>query len=285
MKTIGIIGGSGLYEIEGLEHVENIAVDTPWGEPSDELVSCVLDDTKLVFLPRHGRGHKLLPSEINYRANIHAMKQIGVEWIISVSAVGSMKERIAPGHIVIPNQFIDNTKSRISTFFGNGIVAHVSMADPVCNSLSNILFQASLDEGATVHMGGTYICIEGPQFSSRAESDLYRRWGVDVIGMTNMPEAKLAREAEICYSTLALSTDYDCWHEVNEYVSVGDIIKILTQNVTMAKKIIKRAVTMIQTERKCNCINALENSIITSHDVISADARDKLKILIKEYIK
>jgi len=285
MKTIGIIGGSGLYEIEGLEHVENIAVDTPWGEPSDELVSCVLDDTKLVFLPRHGRGHKLLPSEINYRANIHAMKQIGVEWIISVSAVGSMKERIAPGHIVIPNQFIDNTKSRISTFFGNGIVAHVSMADPVCNSLSNILFQASLDEGATVHMGGTYICIEGPQFSSRAESDLYRRWGVDVIGMTNMPEAKLAREAEICYSTLALSTDYDCWHEANEYVSVGDIIKILTQNVTMAKKIIKRAVTMIQTERKCNCINALENSIITSHDVISADARDKLKILIKEYIK
>lgn len=285
MKSIGIIGGSGLYEIEGLEDIERVAVDTPWGEPSDELLTCVLGDARLIFLPRHGRGHRLLPSEINYRANIYAMKQMGVEWIISVSAVGSMKEKIAPGHIVIPNQFIDNTKSRISTFFGNGIVAHVSMADPVCNNLSNILFEASLDEGATVHMGGTYICIEGPQFSSRAESELYRGLGVDVIGMTNMPEAKLAREAEICYSTLALSTDYDCWHETNEYVSVGDIVKILTENVALAKKIIKRAVTMIQTERKCSCTNALENAIITSHDVISADARDKLKILLKEYIK
>lgn len=285
MKTVGIIGGSGLYQIEGLENVEEVDVNTPWGDPSDSLVTCVLDDMKLVFLPRHGRGHKLLPTEINYRANIYAMKKLGVEWIISVSAVGSMKEKIAPGHVVIPNQFIDNTKMRESTFFGDGIVAHVSMAEPVCNNLSNLLFQASLDEGATVHMSGTYICIEGPQFSSRAESELYRRWGVDVIGMTNMPEAKLAREAEICYSTLALSTDYDCWHEGQEHVNVGGVIKILTQNVNLAKKIIKRAVKMIQTERRCECMNALQNAIITSHDFIPEKSKKKFEIFIKEYLK
>lgn len=285
MKTVGIIGGSGLYEIEGLEDVEHVEVDTPWGEPSDSLVSCVLDDVRMVFLPRHGRGHRLLPSEINYRANIHAMKALGVEWIISVSAVGSMKDKIAPGHVVIPNQFIDNTKRRESTFFGEGLVAHVSMADPVCTNLSRILFESSLDEGATVHMGGTYVCIEGPQFSSRAESELYRNWGVDVIGMTNMPEAKLAREAEMCYSTLALSTDYDCWHESHEYVSVGDVVKILTQNVNLAKKIIARAVKMIKTERDCYCINALENAILTSQDVVPVNTKQKLEIFIKEYIK
>lgn len=285
MKTVGIIGGSGLYEIEGLEHVEYLEVDTPWGDPSDRLVSCRLDDIRLVFLPRHGRGHKLLPSEINYRANVYAMKKLGAEWIISVSAVGSMKEKIAPGHVVIPNQFIDNTKKRDSTFFGDGIVAHVSMADPVCSNLSRVLFEASLDEGATVHMSGTYVCIEGPQFSSRAESEIYRNWGVDVIGMTNMPEAKLAREAEICYSTLALSTDYDCWHETHGHVSVGDVIRILAQNVELAKKIIKRAVKMIQTERKCNCVNALEHAILTSGEVIPENAKQKLEILIKEYIK
>ncbi len=285
MKTVGIIGGSGLYEIEGLEDVENIEVDTPWGDPSDHLVTCMLDDIRLIFLPRHGRGHKLLPSEINYRANIYAMKKLGAERIISVSAVGSMKEKIAPGHVVIPNQFIDSTKKRDSTFFGDGLVAHVSMADPVCNNLSRVLFEASLDEGATVHMSGTYVCIEGPQFSSRAESEVYRNWGVDVIGMTNMPEAKLAREAEICYSTLALSTDYDCWHESHGHVSVGDVIEILEQNVELAKKIIKRAVKMIQTERNCKCVNALENAILTSGKVIPDNAKQKLEILIKEYIK
>lgn len=285
MKTVGIIGGSGLYEIDGLENIEEIQVETPWGEPSDTLISCVFEGTRLVFLPRHGRGHRLLPSEINYRANIHAMKQVGAEWIISVSAVGSMKETIAPGHIVIPNQFIDNTRNRESTFFGDGIVAHVSMADPVCDNLSKVLFEASLDEGATVRMGGTYVCMEGPQFSTRAESEIYRKWGVDVIGMTNMPEAKLAREAEICYSTLALSTDYDCWHDSHDSVNVGDVIEILSSNVNLAKKIIKRAVTMINTERTCNCPNALKDAIITSRHMIPEQTKNKLEILIKEYVK
>lgn len=285
MKTVGVIGGSGLYDIDGLKDVQHIDVETPWGKPSDQILTCSLGNIRIAFLPRHARGHKLLPSEINYRANIYAMKKLGVEWIISVSAVGSMKEKIAPGHVVIPNQFIDWTKNRVSSFFGEGIVAHVSMAEPVCPLLSQVLFDASLDEGATVHMGGTYICMEGPQFSSKAESELYRSWGVDVIGMTNMPEAKLAREAEICYSTIALSTDYDCWNEEHAHVNVEDIVSILKQNAELAKKIIKNAVLSIEQDRNCTCSKALKDAIITSGDVVPQSVKTKLDLIIKEYIQ
>lgn len=284
MKTVGIIGGSGLYALEGLTGVTTVSVDTPWGKPSDDFSVGNLGDAKLIFLPRHGRGHKLTPSEINYRANIFAMKKLGVDRIISVSAVGSMKEEIEPGHIVIPSQFYDHTKSRISTFFGDGIAAHVSMADPVCPDLAGALYQSSVDAGATVHKDASYICMEGPQFSSRAESNIYRKWGVDVIGMTNMPEAKLAREAEICYSTLALSTDYDCWHEHHENVTVDDIIETLTRNVELAKKVIAKVLPQISESRDCHCRNALENAIITSRDAISEEVKQRLGILIERYI-
>ncbi len=284
MKTVGIIGGSGLYAIEGLTGVTTVSVDTPWGKPSDDLAVGDLGDTKLIFLPRHGRGHKLTPSEINYRANIFAMKKLGVDRIISVSAVGSMKEEIEPGHIVIPSQFYDHTKSRISTFFGDGIAAHVSMADPVCPDLAGALYESSIAAGAAVHKDATYICMEGPQFSSRAESNTYRKWGVDVIGMTNMPEAKLAREAEICYSTLALSTDYDCWHEHHDDVVVDDIIETLTRNVELAKKVIAKVLPQISESRDCHCRNALENAIITSRDAISEEVKQRLGILIERYI-
>ncbi|MGB2692018.1 MAG: S-methyl-5'-thioadenosine phosphorylase [Thermodesulfobacteriota bacterium] len=285
MKTVGVIGGSGLYEIEGLADVESISVDTPWGSPSDDLIVGNLGDTRMVFLPRHGRGHKLMPSEINFRANIYAMKKMGVEWIVSVSAVGSMKEHIAPGQIVIPSQFYDHTKTRVSTFFGDGIVAHVSMADPVCASLSDELYKASVSSGAIVHKGGTYLCMEGPQFSSRAESNIYRGWGVDVIGMTNATEAKLAREAEICYASLSLATDYDCWHEQHDDVTVEDLIQTLNSNVQMAREIIKTVVPEISDSRECPCCNALQNAIITPREVITQEIKDRLKILIKRYIK
>jgi 5'-methylthioadenosine phosphorylase len=286
MKTVGVIGGSGLYEMEGLSDTRFVKVETPWGNPSDDLLVGKLGDIKMVFLPRHARGHKITPTEINFRANIYAMKKLGVEYIISVSAVGSMKEEIAPGHIVIPDQFFDHTKRRALTFFGGGIVAHVSMADPVCPELSDILYKASTDSGATVHKGGTYICIEGPQFSTRGESNIYRKWGVDVIGMTNMPEAKLAREAEICYAVLALSSDYDCWHEGHADVTVEDIIQVLMKNVELAKRIIKHAVSMICKQgRDCPCPNALENSIITAREAISEEAKARLNLLIKRYIR
>lgn len=284
MKTVGVIGGSGLYEIEGLTDVESISVDTHWGSPSDDLIVGNLGDTKMVFLPRHGRGHKLMPSEINFRANIFAMKKLGVEWIVSVSAVGSMKEHIAPGHIVIPSQFYDHTKTRVSTFFGDGIVAHVSMADPVCGALSDQLYNASKSSGATVHNGGTYLCMEGPQFSSRAESNIYRGWGVDIIGMTNATEAKLAREAEICYASLSLATDYDCWHEQHDDVTVEDLIQTLNSNVQMAREIIKTVVPTIDESRECECCNALQNAIITPREVITQEIKDRLEILIKRYI-
>ena len=285
MFKIGAIGGSGLYEMDGLENIETLNLSTPWGEPSDEIVKGLLENIELYFLPRHGKGHKIMPSDINYCANIYAMKMLDVDWIISVGAVGSMKSEIAPGHIVIPTQFIDLTKKRQSTFFGEGIVAHVSMANPVCPQLSQILFNAAFGSGATVHMGGTYICMEGPQFSTKAESELYRQWGVDVIGMTNMPEAKLAREAEICYSTLALSTDYDCWHDDFDNVAVGDIIETLQKNVDMAKVVIKNVVELIPDERKCKCDSALENSIITSPSEFKNANLDKIKLLVERYLK
>lgn len=286
MKTVGVIGGSGLYEMDGLTDVEFVAVDTPWGEPSDELVRGMLGGTQMYFLPRHGRGHTLMPGEINYRANVYALKKVGVEWVISVSAVGSMKEEIEPGHVVIPDQFYDNTRGRHSTFFGGGVVAHVSMADPVCPILSDVLYRSALEVGATVHKGGTYMCMEGPQFSSRAESRVYRQWGVDVIGMTNMPEAKLVREAEMGYATLALSTDYDCWHDDHDDVTVEDILKTLMSNVELSKRIIAEAVPRIpaSTDKGTIWANALEHAIITSRDSISPEARQRLGLLIGRYV-
>lgn len=284
MKVVGVIGGSGLYEMEGMTKVKEIKVKTPFGDPSDAYVTGTLGNVKMVFLPRHGRGHRFTPSEVNYRANIYGMKKLGVESIISVSAVGSMKEKIKPGHIVIVDQFFDRTKARQSSFYGDGIVGHVEFADPVCGALSNVLYAASKKAGATVHKGGTYICIEGPQFSTRAESKIYRSWGVDVIGMTNIPEAKLAREAEICYATLALSTDYDCWHETEESVTVEMIIATLKANVVMAKEIIKAAVPEIAEERVCRCPSAIKYATITDRKKIPAKTRKALDLLIGKYL-
>lgn len=245
-QVLGVIGGSGLYEMEGLERVEQVTLETPFGDPSDSFITGVLDGVRMVFLPRHGRGHRFLPSEVNYRANIYGMKKLGVSRLISVSAVGSMREEIAPGHIVIPDQFIDRTNAtRQNTFFGNGVVAHVQFADPVCRDLSAVLEEAARRSGATVHQGGTYLCMEGPAFSTRAESLFYRSLGVSVIGMTNIPEAKLAREAEICYGVIALATDYDCWHDSHDDVSVDAILAIIRQNVTTAKTIIRNAVAHV----------------------------------------
>ncbi len=283
-KVVGVIGGSGLYEIEGMTDVSSVCIETPFGEPSDEYITGTLDGVKMVFLPRHGRGHKLLPSEINYRANIYGMKKLGVDSIISVSAVGSMKKEIEPGHIVIVDQFFDRTKSRISTFFGDGIVGHVEFADPVCPNLSDVMYGAAKKAGATVHKGGTYVCIEGPQFSTRAESNIYRTWGVDVIGMTNIPEAKLAREAEICYSTVALSTDYDCWHTEEEDVTIEMILETLRSNVEMAKEIIRNAAPAIAAERTCKCPGAMQYSTLTDSASIPESARENLSIIIGKYL-
>ncbi len=282
-RVVGVIGGSGLYEMEGLKDVKEVRVKTPFGNPSDAYIVGKLGDVKMVFLPRHGRGHRILPSELNYRANIFGMKKLGVEWIISVSAVGSMREDIKPGHIVVVDQFFDRTKGRISTFFGSGIVGHVEFADPVCPDLSGILYEAGQNAGAIIHKGGTYICIEGPQFSTRAESKIYRKWGVDVIGMTNIPEAKLAREAEICYATLALSTDYDCWHETEESVTVEMILDTLKKNVATAKEIIRKAVSKIPEERACKCANALKYAVITDRKKIPAKVKKDLKIILGKY--
>ncbi|BEH10894.1 MULTISPECIES: S-methyl-5'-thioadenosine phosphorylase [Geobacter] len=284
-QVIGVIGGSGLYEMEGLQDVRSMVVETPFGAPSDEFVTGVLDGVRMVFLPRHGRGHRLLPTEVNYRANIYGMKKLGVTRIISVSAVGSMREEIVPGHIVIPDQFIDRTNAiRANTFFGNGVVAHIQFADPVCADLSADLYAAAQEAGATVHRGGTYICMEGPAFSTRAESNLYRSFGVSVIGMTNIPEAKLAREAEICYGVIALATDYDCWHESHDDVSVDAIIAIIKQNVAMAKSIIRNAVRRIGRERNCPCASALRYAIITDKAAIPAETRERLDLIIGSYV-
>lgn len=284
MSSIGVIGGSGLYEMEGLEQVEEIRVETPYGDPSDAYISGVLDGTRLFFLPRHGRGHRYLPSEVNYRANIYGMKLLGVERIISVSAVGSLKESIAPGHIVIPDQFIDRTKGiRKDTFFGEGIVAHAGFADPLCGCLSETLFQAALSAGAVTHKGGTYICMEGPAFSTRAESFMYRQLGGDIIGMTNLTEAKLAREAELCYGTIALSTDYDCWHESHDDVTVEAILEIIHNNVAMAKNIIRHAAAPAAAKRGCCCATTLQNAIITDRSRIPAETVTKLGPIVARY--
>ena len=285
LATIGVIGGSGLYDMEGLEQVERVSVTTPFGEPSDDYVTGMLNGVRMVFLPRHGRGHRLLPSEINYSANIFGMKKLGVERIISVSAVGSLKEAIAPGHIVIPDQFIDRTKGiRRDTFFGDGIVAHAGFADPVCHTLSDMLYCAALKAGATVHKGGSYICMEGPAFSTRAESFSYLALGASVIGMTNLTEAKLAREAELCYGVIALSTDYDCWHESHDDVTVEAIIQIINQNVAMARDIIRHAVSEINSERTCPCGSAMKYAVITDRSVIPEATRQKLEPIIGKYL-
>lgn len=283
-RIVGVIGGSGLYEMEGLRDVQPVRVTTPFGEPSDDFMVGFFGDVKMVFLPRHGRGHRILPGEVNYRANIYGMKKLGVEWIISVSAVGSMKEEIKPGHIVIVDQFVDRTKGRTSTFFGGGVAGHIEFADPVCPDLSDVLYRASQDAGATVHRGGTYICIEGPQFSTRAESNIYRSWGVDVIGMTNIPEAKLAREAEICYATMALSTDYDCWHEEEESVTVEMILETLKANVEKAKSIIRASIPLIASERRCRCKEALKYAVVTRREAIPEEKKKELGLLLGRYL-
>jgi len=284
-EIIGVIGGSGLYEMEGLTDIGAVSLETPFGSPSDDYITGVLDGVRMVFLPRHGRGHRLLPSEVNYRANIYGMKKLGVTRIISVSAVGSMKEEIEPGHIVVPDQFIDRTNAtRANTFFGNGVVGHVQFADPVCGELSTLLAEAAREAGATVHKGGTYICMEGPAFSTRAESTMYRSFGVSVIGMTNIPEAKLAREAEICYGVIALATDYDCWHESHEDVSVDAILAIIRKNVAMAKTIIRHVADRIGKERACPCSSALRYAIITDKTVIPPQVKKDLDIIIGKYL-
>ena len=283
--AVGIIGGSGLYQVEGLEQVREVRIRTPFGAPSDAVVVGVLGGMGVAFLSRHGRGRRLNSSSINYRANIYALKSLGVTQVISISAVGSMKESIQPGHVVLPDQFIDLTKRRISTFFDEGIVAHVGFSEPVCSSLADVLEEAGRFAGATLQRGGTYVCMEGPQFSTKAESRLYRQWGVDVIGMTNMPEAKLAREAELCYATMALATDYDCWHETEEAVTVGAILATLHRNVALAKEILKTAVPKLDSDRACACRQALATALITAPDAMSASAKRRLNFLIAPYVR
>ncbi|ULA66589.1 MAG: S-methyl-5'-thioadenosine phosphorylase [Nitrospira sp.] len=283
--TVGIIGGSGLYHVEGLEQVREVRLRTPFGAPSDVIVVGVLGGMGVAFLSRHGRGHRINPSSINYRANIYALKSLGVTQVISISAVGSMKETIQPGHVVLPDQFIDLTKRRISTFFDEGIVAHVGFSEPVCSSLADVLEEAGRSVGATLQRGGTYVCMEGPQFSTKAESRLYRQWGVDVIGMTNMPEAKLAREAELCYATMALATDYDCWHETEEAVTVEAILSTLHRNVALAKDVLKAAVPKLDADRACGCRRALAMALVTAPDKMSASAKRRLNLLIAPYVR
>ena len=277
---VGIIGGSGLYDIEGLRNIARLTVRTPFGAPSDAVVLGELDGVRIAFLSRHGRGHRISPGEINYRGNIYALKFLGVQRIISVSAVGSMKESIKPGDVVLPDQFIDLTKRRVSTFFEGGIVAHVGFAEPVCESVSASLFERAQSIGALIHRGGVYLCIEGPQFSTKAESRLYRQWGVSVIGMTNMPEAKLAREAELCYATVALVTDYDCWHETEEPVTVEGILATLRQNVTLAKQLIRISVGPVAALKPCRCQRALEDAVVTPPERMPASLRRKLRLLL-----
>jgi 5'-methylthioadenosine phosphorylase len=283
-RLIGIIGGSGLYEMEGLEDVREEVVRTPFGEPSDRYILGRLQGRPVAFLARHGRGHRLMPSELNFRANIFGFKVLGAEWILSASAVGSMREEIKPLDILIPDQFFDRTTQRASTFFGDGLIAHVSMADPTCPLLGEILYRAGREVGATVHRGGTYICIEGPQFSTRAESRIYRSWGVDVIGMTNLQEAKLAREAEICYATMALVTDYDVWHATEEDVNVEAVVQILQQNVKTAQAIIRAATAKIPETRMCPCSHALRDAIITARHAIPAQLKRDLAPIVGKYL-
>ncbi len=285
MAKVGIIGGSGLYDIEGIKNLKEKIITTPFGKPSDKFITGILEGTDVVFLPRHGRGHRITPTEINYRANIFGMKKLGVDAIISVSACGSLREDMKPMDFVVPDQFVDRTNhARESTFFGNGIVAHVAFADPVSPELAKILIASCKKVGATVHDKGTYINMEGPQFSTKAESHLYRRWGMDIIGMTNMAEAKLAREAEISYVTLVAVTDYDCWHESHESVTIEMIINNLNNNIANAKKILKSAIPEIGKLKTFSAQGALKYAIMTNRDLIPAKAKKDLKIIVGKYL-
>jgi 5'-methylthioadenosine phosphorylase len=282
--AVGVIGGSGLYAMDGLADVRSVAVTTPFGPPSDRIVLGRLEGVDVAFLPRHGRGHRYAPTDLPFRANIYALKTLGVEAIISVSAVGSLRAEIAPGHVVIPDQFIDRTRSRVSTFFGAGVVAHVGFADPLCPRVSRALVDAGTRVGATVHPDGTYVCMEGPQFSTRAESELYRSWGAHVIGMTNLQEAKLAREAEICFGTIAMVTDYDCWKTTHGDVDVQEILRVLAANTALAKSMIAATVGRLGTPRTCPCPHALANALITERSQVPAAARRRLRLLLEKYL-
>lgn len=291
-RVIGVIGGSGIYELDGLTNVEEIAVETPFGAPSDKYITGRLGDAKMVFLARHGRGHRVLPHEINYRANIFGMKKLGVQWLMSLSAVGSMREEIRPGDMVLVDQFFDRTNGRASTFFGNGVAGHVAFGDPVSPKLREAMYAAAKevaeaeggDEAFKVHLGGTYIVMNGPQFSTRAESNIYRGWGVSVIGMTNMPEAKLAREAEISYATVALCTDYDCWHEGHDDVSVDQVIAVLKKNAERARKVVRTAVDKIPAVHDCIAAGALQHAIMTDPSAIPDQLKTDLAPIIGKYV-
>ena len=285
---IGIIGGSGFYDMEGLTNIKKVKVETPFGKPSDDYVTGVLEGKEVVFLARHGKGHSISPSELNYCANIYGMKKLGVERIISVSACGSLRKELKPLDIVIPDQFVDRTsQARRTTFFGDGIVAHIQFSEPVCGHLSKLLYESGKEVGATMHAAGTYINMEGPQFSTKAESELYRMWGMDIIGMTNLGEARCAREAEICFATLACITDYDCWYldEATETVSLEMIINNLCKNIDVSKKILKAVIKRIGSERKCACGSALKDAIITNPAMIPAKTKKDLELIIGKYIK
>ncbi len=284
-RTLGVIGGSGLYSMEALENVQEHEVETTFGAPSDAVISGTIGQTRMLFLPRHGRGHRVPPHRINYRANILALKKLGAEQIVSVSAVGSMKERISPGDMVIVDQFIDRTRARPSTFFEDvGVAAHVEFAEPIDAALADALYRASVESGARAHRGGTYVCIDGPQFSTRAESLLYRSWGVDVIGMTNFPEARLAREAELPYATIALATDYDCWHQTHESVTVESVLEVVRKNVSTAKKILATVACMLPDPAKSPAVSAMKHAVMTDPEAITAEAKTKLAPLIGHYL-
>lgn len=284
MATVGVIGGSGLYQIDGIKNVKEVAVKTPFGEPSDVFFTGTLENTPVVFLPRHGRGHRINPSEINYRANIYGMKTLGVEAIISVSACGSLRKKLKPMDFVVPDQFVDRTRGRVSTFFSDGIVAHVAFADPVSPEVADIVYNSAKKLKLKVHKGGTYVNMEGPQFSTKAESNLYRSWGMDIIGMTNITEAKLAREAEISYATLAAVTDYDCWHPSHDSVTVEMIIEYLNKNVANAKNILRLAIPQVGKLKKFSASEALKFAIITNRDMIPAKVKKDLAPIIGKYI-
>ena len=282
---IGIIGGSGLYAMPGLTKIKEVRVRTPFGQPSDPYVLGTLEGRKVAFLARHGRGHRILPTELNFRANIYGFKQLGVERIVSVSAVGSLKEEHKPMEFVIPDQFFDRTRHRVDTFFGNGIVAHISFADPICPELARVLETACKKAGVVGKRGGTYLCMEGPQFSTKAESNVYRSWGMDVIGMTNLQEAKLAREAEICYSTAAMVTDYDCWHPGHDSVTVDQVVSVLMKNAENACAMVRETVAAMPKTRSCKCGSALAHAIQTDRKAIPAAARKRLGLLLDKYLK
>jgi 5'-methylthioadenosine phosphorylase len=282
---IGIIGGSGLYSMPGITDLRELTQETPFGSPSDAYILGTLEGRKVVFLARHGRGHRILPTELNFRANIYGFKQLGVERIISVSAVGSLKEEHKPLDFVIPDQFFDRTRHRVDTFFGDGIVAHIAFADPVCSELARTVEAACEKSGVIGKRGGTYLCMEGPQFSTKAESNVYRAWGMDVIGMTNLQEAKLAREAEICYVTVAMVTDYDCWHPHHDSVTVDQIVAVLMKNAENASKVVRQTVAATPAKRGCKCGSALAHAILTDRDKIPLATRAKLKLILDKYLE